>query len=436
VSTAALRTEHLGKRYRTGTMRAPYGRLSESVSNAVRSAVRRSPQARVGSSLVWALRDISLEVEQGEVVGIIGRNGAGKTTLLKILAGITEPTEGRAGINGRVGSLLEVGTGFHPELTGRENILLNGAILGMRRREILRKFDDIVEFAETGAFLDTPVKRYSSGMYVRLAFAVAAHLEPEILIVDEVLAVGDAAFQKRCLGKIGDVAKAGRTVLFVSHNMTAINQLCPRTVLLSDGKLAEDGPTMSVIAAYLRSTSEHAAERTWDAQSAPGSARARLRAVRLRTANGVMNEVAIDEPLWIDIDFEMLLFGSPTLCAAIRILDTLGNIVLSTASTSRANALPDDWFGRAHEPGLYRATCEIPGNFLNDGLYHVTAYLATFGPESIEAEAREVLSLTVFDTGAMRDAGVVGPWPGVVRLQLPWCTEFLDGSQQSSAAGS
>jgi lipopolysaccharide transport system ATP-binding protein len=201
-SAPALRVEQLGKRYRTG-LRASYGRLSETLYQLPRSVLRRRSNGGLPANVVWALRDVSFEVEQGEAVGIVGRNGAGKTTLLKVLSQITEPTEGRVGLNGRVGSLLEVGTGFHPELTGRENIMLNGAILGMRRREILRKFDDIVEFAETGAFLDTPVKRYSSGMYVRLAFAVAAHLEPDILIVDEVLAVGDAAFQQKCLGKMG-----------------------------------------------------------------------------------------------------------------------------------------------------------------------------------------------------------------------------------------
>lgn len=251
MSHVALRAEGLGKRYRTGVLGAPYGRLSESLTSGVRSLARLKPSNRVRAAHVWALRDLSLEVQEGEVVGIIGRNGAGKSTLLKILSGITEPTEGYVGVNGRVGSLLEVGTGFHPELTGRENILLNGAILGMKRREIARKFDEIVAFAETGEYLDTPVKRYSSGMYVRLAFAVAAHLEPDILVVDEVLAVGDAAFQQKCLGRMGAVAREGRTVLFVSHNMALVTSLCPRACWLEQGHLVADGETHDVMQQYL-----------------------------------------------------------------------------------------------------------------------------------------------------------------------------------------
>jgi lipopolysaccharide transport system ATP-binding protein len=252
MSKSVLRTEKLGKQYRVGTQRAAYGRLSESLTGGVRRVVRGG-RGKQGSEYLWALRDASFEVAEGEVVGVIGRNGAGKTTLLKLISEITEPTEGRIGVNGRVGSLLEVGTGFHPELTGRENIFLNGAILGMPRREIVRKFDQIVDFAEIGTFLDTPVKRYSSGMYIRLAFAVAAHLEPEILIVDEVLAVGDVAFQQKCLGKMGDVARQGLTVLLVSHNMAIVSSLCPRSLWLQNGRLVADGPSSEVIDRYLAS---------------------------------------------------------------------------------------------------------------------------------------------------------------------------------------
>ena len=218
---------------------------------------------RTGARSIWALKDVSFDINRGEVVGIIGRNGAGKSTLLKILSEITEPTEGRVEIHGRVGSLLEVGTGFHPELTGRENVYLNGAILGMKRAEIERKFDEIVAFAEVEKFIDTPVKHYSSGMYLRLAFAVAAHLEPEILIVDEVLAVGDAAFQKKCLGKMAGVAKEGRTVLFVSHNMPAITRLCERAILLDEGRLLQDGVSHQVVKAYLNAGLGTTAMREW-----------------------------------------------------------------------------------------------------------------------------------------------------------------------------
>ncbi|RLB81600.1 MAG: ABC transporter ATP-binding protein [Deltaproteobacteria bacterium] len=260
MSHVAIRIENLSKRYRIGE-REPYKALRDTLTNAMyapfravssRLKGRRSAVgAQVPNNHIWALKDVSFEVKRGEVIGIIGRNGAGKTTLLKILSRITEPTSGYAEIHGRVGSLLEVGTGFHPELTGRENIYVNGAILGMKKAEINRKFDEIVAFAEIEKFLDTPVKRYSSGMYVRLAFAVAAHLEPEILLVDEVLAVGDATFQKKCLGKMGEVAKEGRTVLFVSHNMAAIKSLCSRCLLLNEGQIESSGTPESVIGVYL-----------------------------------------------------------------------------------------------------------------------------------------------------------------------------------------
>lgn len=255
MNEVALQVDNLGKRYRIGGRPEAYGTLREAIATAAQAPLRmlRDRGLRNGKQTFWALRDVSFEVKQGEVLGIIGRNGAGKSTLLKILARVTYPTAGRAEIAGRVGSLLEVGTGFHFELTGRENIFLNGAVLGMRKVEIHRKFDEIVEFAEIGQFLDTPVKRYSSGMFMRLAFSVAAHLEQEILIVDEVLAVGDAAFQKKCLGKMGDVAGEGKTVLFVSHNMPAILSLCNRVLLLDRGKLVTQGSPPQIVQHYLAS---------------------------------------------------------------------------------------------------------------------------------------------------------------------------------------
>jgi lipopolysaccharide transport system ATP-binding protein len=252
MSDAAIRVEGLGKQYRLGKARERYHTLRDQLARWFRNPIRGLSNWSAGSSdrTFWALKDISFEVKRGEVIGVIGRNGAGKSTLLKILSRITEPTEGGADISGRVGSLLEVGTGFNPELTGRENVFLNGAILGMRRKEISRKFDEIVAFAEVEKFIDTPVKHYSSGMYMRLAFAVAAHLEPEILIVDEVLAVGDAQFQKKCLGKMGEVARGGRTVLFVSHNMQAVQQLCTSGLILRDGRLVRSGTIAECVAAY------------------------------------------------------------------------------------------------------------------------------------------------------------------------------------------
>ena len=253
MSDTVIRVENLSKRYRIGAAQARYGSLRDSLAGAVKAPLNRlrSPKNGSPSQHIWALKDVSFEVQRGEVLGVIGRNGAGKSTLLKVLARITKPTGGRVLLEGRVGSLLEVGTGFHPELTGRENIYLNGAILGMHRAEIERKFDEIVDFAEIEQFLDTPAKHYSSGMYMRLAFAVAAHLEPEILLVDEVLAVGDAAFQKKCLGKMGQVAQQGRTVLFVSHNMAAVEKLCAKAILFDSGKLRDYDNSGKIIAKYL-----------------------------------------------------------------------------------------------------------------------------------------------------------------------------------------
>jgi ABC-type polysaccharide/polyol phosphate transport system ATPase subunit len=291
---AAIRVEGVGKRYRLGEAQTRFPTLRDALTSAVRRAGSiafsplRSFRERARPETFWALRDVSFEVARGEVVGIIGGNGAGKSTLLKVLSRITEPTEGRVEIHGRVGSLLEVGTGFHPELTGRENTFLNGAILGMARREIARKFDEIVAFAEVERFIDTPVKHYSSGMYLRLAFAVAAHLEPEILIVDEVLAVGDAGFQRKCLGKMDDVARQGRTVLFVSHNMDAIHRLCTRSIMLERGRVVAEGPTAAVVSRYLsRSPGNDGPRGTIDISGASrtGSGEVRFRSARYSGAS-------------------------------------------------------------------------------------------------------------------------------------------------------
>src|SRR2546421_7694958 len=322
MNDVAIRCEGLGKRYRIGErerykalrdvitdgVAAPFRKLRGAVSAKRQAASNNGHEALAYHSpltttdgnghsltsdhrtptpdLFWALKDVSFEVKRGEVVGIIGRNGAGKSTLLKILSRITAPTEGEVEVKGRVGSLLEVGTGFHPELTGRENIYLNGAILGMKRAEINRKFDEMVAFAEIEKFIDTPVKRYSSGMYVRLAFAVAAHLEPEILLVDEVLAVGDAAFQKKCLGKMGSVAHAGRTVLFVSHNMPAIASLCSSAVLLDAGQIVSRGETRAVVADYLLTHVAKTGTATWDLDKAPGDETARIRKIEVCDPDG------------------------------------------------------------------------------------------------------------------------------------------------------
>ena len=291
----AIRVENLSKQYRIGGPQARYKTIRESLTEAVQapfrrlSSIVRGQSSATSNDTIWALKDVSFEVQRGEVVGIIGRNGAGKTTLLKVLSRITEPTEGYAEIHGRVGSLLEVGTGFHPELTGRENIYLNGTILGMRKAEIDRKFDEIVDFAEIEKFIDTPVKHYSSGMYVRLAFAVAAHLEPEILLVDEVLAVGDIGFQKKCLGKMEDVSRGGRTVLFVSHNMQAVRALCPRSLLLEEGSIITDASTADTIQAYyehLRQVEVDADTDVMNPKNRRGSGAVRFTEIRIRDESG------------------------------------------------------------------------------------------------------------------------------------------------------
>jgi lipopolysaccharide transport system ATP-binding protein len=431
-----IKVENVSKRYMIGAHQPAGKTLREVIVDTARAPLARwrDRSSRRREEAIWALDGVSFQADAGEAVAVIGRNGAGKSTLLKVLSRITEPTGGRVEIYGRVGSLLEVGTGFHQELTGRENILLNGAILGMPRQEIIRKFDEIVSFAEVDRFIDTPVKKYSSGMYMRLAFAVAAHLEPEILLVDEVLAVGDANFQKKCLGKMNEVAHHGRTVLFVSHNMTAVNQLCPRTIMLADGRVLRDGPTAEVVPEYLKTGSGGGEIVFEDEQRAPGNDRVRLAAVRTVSKGAPTSEVYIDREVAVEVDFWSYERGARNLCVNIYLLDAFGNTVLSTANTPNANAVRDDWFGQPHEPGLYRAVCTFPANFLNDGLYYITVYIVALGPLEIILEAPQILMLNVFDTGVMREpGGGPGRWAGVVRPRLPWQTQMLR-SRDSEAA--
>ena len=300
----AIHAEGLAKRYRLG-QRAGYRTLREALTNPFARLVRRAVDDP--AAFVWALEGVSFDVRPGEIVGIIGRNGAGKSTLLKILSRITDPTRGIVEMRGRVAALLEVGTGFHPELTGRENIYLSGAVLGMRRSEIVRFFDAIVAFSEVERFLDTQVKHYSSGMFTRLAFAVAAHLQPEILIVDEVLAVGDASFQRKCLNKMEDVGREGRTVLFVSHNMPAVTRLCPRTILLDKGRVLKDGPSHEVVSAYLSSGLGTTAAREWpEPAERPGNEIVRLASVRVVQNGETTAAVDIRRPVAIQVEFEVL----------------------------------------------------------------------------------------------------------------------------------
>lgn len=355
-----IKVENLNKKYRIGKNKGAYKTFREALVELPSLLFKKNTDEEM-----WALRDFSFEVKRGEVVGIIGRNGAGKTTLLKILSRITEPTAGRIRICGRVVSLLEVGTGFHPELTGRENIYLNGAILGMKKKEIRDKFDEIVAFSEVERFIDTPIKYYSSGMYVRLAFAVAAHLEPEILIVDEVLAVGDAAFQKKCLGKMGEIAKGGRTVLFVSHNMAAINRLCNKVVWLDEGQAKTIGYPKNVIAAYLSFGAEAIGECRWDnLEKAPGNGDIRFRAVRiLNSENETAGVIDQSRPFYVEIEYEIF---NPLASTQIGfwLLTSDGTLVFVAGDIEDT-----DWLNKTRLPGRYVSRCKVPGEILNAGAY-------------------------------------------------------------------
>jgi lipopolysaccharide transport system ATP-binding protein len=368
---------------------------------------------------------VSFTVAAGEVVGVIGSNGAGKSTLLKILSRITWPTTGRADIHGRVGSLLEVGTGFHPELTGRENIALNGAILGMRRVEIERNFAAIVDFAEVERFIDTPVKHYSSGMYLRLAFAVAAHLEPEILLVDEVLAVGDASFQKKCLGKMGEVSRAGRTVFFVSHNMTAVQSLCDRVLWLSDGRLRDDGAAGRVISSYLQSIAGKIMEQRWDDEHGPGNDRVRLRRVAVRPSQDASLPITTHTPLRLEFEYLNLQPGAH-LNLSLHVYNEQGIMAF--------NALPITetvWQGRALPFGTFRDVCHIPGDLLNDGV-HSVELLVVQDDTNVIFRKEDALVFDVQDTGEQRGAWF-GDWAGAVRPILRWTTELLDQDDQAAS---
>jgi lipopolysaccharide transport system ATP-binding protein len=367
-----------------------------------------------GSEIFWALKDLSFDVRRGEVLGVIGRNGAGKSTLLKVLSRITEPTTGRARIYGRVGSLLEVGSGFHPELTGRENIFMNGAILGMSKVEIDRKLDEIIAFAEVDKFVDTPVKRYSSGMYMRLAFSVAAHLEPEILIIDEVLAVGDAAFQKKCLGKMGNVAKEGRTILFVSHNMTALQALCTRAIWLSSGELQCDGPATTVVTRYLQSNSETMLDRTWDdSDMTAGNETVRLHRARIVASNPF--HITVATPLQIEFTYSNFI-PETLLNLSLHVYTLEGTCVFN--SVSPAEVMP---------AGKVRASCDIPAHFLNDGYYR-THIMIVKDTTIIVFNNPETMLFEVFDTP--RDYSWYGKWPGVVRPNLRWDREIFQEEEQ------
>lgn len=413
----AITVDDLGKQYRIGGARQPYKTLRETLSQSFLNPLHFfSKKARpVKYTWFWALRHLSFEIGEGEVIGIIGHNGAGKSTLLKILSSITEPTEGSALLRGRVGSLLEVGTGFHPELTGRENILLNGAILNMKRQEILQKFDEIVAFAEVEGFVDTAVKHYSSGMYLRLAFALAAHLEPDILLVDEVLAVGDASFQQRCLGKMGEVASAGRTVLFVSHNMGAVRRLCTSGLLLEKGQAVQQGPIDEVIERYTENLGHTAAAeiRFEDDERCP----MQISECRLLDGEGRL-ATEIDRMQSFRLELMVAVRKQIRGAHVAVMLDKADGTPVCHAAD--IDVAPDQIIDR--DRGTYRIAVEYPGGIFNVGMYKLRVATGRYGSANYDTQEPFVFTLT--DGGTFASMGAQGRIrPGVVSLPLRWSSE-------------
>jgi lipopolysaccharide transport system ATP-binding protein len=416
----AIEVENLAKRYRLGAYDA---NLRETIADGFQGLARVLSGAPSPPSPgeFWALNGVSFTIPRGEIVGVIGANGAGKSTLLKILSRITEPTSGRVRFRGRVASLLEVGAGFDPELSGRDNVFLEGAILGMSHAEIARRFDEIVAFSGVGDFIDTPVKRYSSGMYTRLAFAVAAHLQSNILLVDEVLAVGDFEFQEKCLARMGELAGSGRTVLFVSHNLAAVQSLCRRCILLERGRIVADGPTRQVIAAYLAKGEAGLLSRRWSAAEAPRIDVVALQGVRIEPADGdALDPLDVTRAFRVVIDYERLAGpGAPNITLALR--DGAGVLVFHISNHERPPA----------EPGAYRQTCLIPADLLNAGRY--TLSMALYSDTGGDCELPELITFDLLDSARDR-RGWYGEWEGVLRPRFQWTTERRPARRALSTA--
>lgn len=409
MAQTAIKVEGLSKLYKIGQAR------SGSLREAFTKKFTRLKKDQQEASHYWALQDVSFQINSGEAVGIIGKNGAGKSTLLKILSRITQPTKGRIEINGRVASLLEVGTGFHPELSGRENIYLNGTILGMTRREIKAKFDEIISFSGVEKFIDTPVKHYSSGMYVRLAFAVAAHLDPEILIIDEVLAVGDAEFQKKCLGKMSEVAGQGRTVIFVSHQMDAVLRLCQHAILLDKGKTICNDITDRVVNLYLATNHKANSIKKWAKEEAPGNSVVRLLEVNVHSEDGrVIENVNITRSVYISMTYEVFEDGHK-LVPAFNFYNQNGLNLFDSHDTTLEAKLPK-------HKGVYTSTVCIPGNFLSEGVVLIGVAIITADPLIIHFHQKEVVAFNIVDTMQENAARgeYVGPFPGLIRPLLQW----------------
>jgi len=430
MSNTAIKVENLGKMYRLGEVGT--GTIGQDLNRwwaKVRG--KEDPFAKIGetndrtvkgnSDYVWSLKNINFQVQQGEILGIIGRNGAGKSTLLKILSKVTAPTKGNVKVKGRIASLLEVGTGFHPELTGRENIFLNGAILGMTKTEIRSKFDEIVDFSGVERYIDTPVKRYSSGMYVRLAFAVSAFLEPEILIIDEVLAVGDAEFQKKCLGRMKDVSvNDGRTVLFVSHNMAAVSTLCTKGLLLQYGTVLDFGYTKEIIDKYIviaKSSNGELSEE--EIKVSKQCDKLKFKRISLLGKNGPSTSFGLDEDIICEIEYTVL--EETTTVPSIHVLNKHGDCILASFNSDSANLIRDQYYNKVLSKGIYKVHCVIPKFFLNDTQYSISAFLSTDTSFQNMTVAEEVLTFEVHETGDMRQE-YIGGWVGQIRPKLEWDT--------------
>lgn len=440
----AIRVEGVSKVFRIGMKEEVHANLGNALIDVIKSPLKNYRKYRSlydfsdidenkdqylnDEGILWALRDVSFDVKPGEVVGIIGMNGAGKSTLLKILSRITPPSSGRIELHGRISSLLEVGTGFHQELTGRENIYLNGTILGMRKYEIDKIFDEIVSFSGVEKFLDTPIKRYSSGMKVRLAFSVAAHLEPEILIIDEVLAVGDADFQRKCLKKMEEVGHCGRTVLFVSHSMPAVTRLCGRAILLNQGMVICDGHTHDVVSSYLGSGQGLSSMREWpDTATAPGGKIARLRAIRIKTENeaATSNAINITEPVAVEMEYDVLESGHALMPHFHLFNDEGVHVFVSIDQDPQWRHL------KPRPAGRYISTAWIPGNFLSEGTMYVSPALNSLRPNEQQFYLPDVIAFQVVDdmSGNSARGDYASRLGGVVRPMLKWTTERYPESQ-------
>jgi lipopolysaccharide transport system ATP-binding protein len=418
-----ITVKDISKRYQIGGLNPGYATFREFVAGTVAKPIRRLRRSsKSATENIWALREINFEMESGEIVGLIGHNGAGKSTLLKILSRITVPTTGRTEVRGRIGSLLEVGTGFHPDLTGRENIYLNGTILGISRSEVKRRFDEIVAFSEIETFLDTPVKWYSSGMYLRLAFAVAVHLDTEILIMDEVLAVGDVPFQQKCLDKMHDIRNQGRTILFVSHSMAAVTRLCDRAILLNAGRMIADGPATEVVNEYLGSSWKVTAEREWSKpDEAPGNDVVRLRSVRVQDERGRnLESIEITQPIYIELVYDVLQPGF-VLSPKIDLVNEEGAHLFASLDVG------SEWRQRPRPAGQFQSTVRIPGNLLSEGNMLVHAAVASYLPgTAVHVHVPNVVGFQIVDKQHENSArgDVRGPFPGLIRPLLEWTTSL------------